>query len=871
MGKKYLLFATAVAAIAVVSCAKEEAPAADVKAVREQPSLEEITLGGTSEATPRSYISGTSVNWSAGDDIAVYDAVGGDLRAFAISNISGTSASFSGSAAEVETYYAVYPQGAAGGMSSAGVLTATLPTTQMVASGTNTAQGALVCVAQGTKASGLAFKNVFGRLAVTVTRDDVARIVVHGNDIAGTATFNASTGALVAVTSGEDEIELLPPSGSSTFDTGTYYVAVLPGTTPAADFKVSVKSSGLYGAVQLSTKDVAIPRNGGFNFGELDTVNWGIHLFTKAELFAWNDAYDSWTSSDVVYLDKDIDMELDAWSPHSFSGTFEGQNHSLTHLNVPTIGSQHSGFFNTLSGTLRNVTFGADGDGSIIKIPTSGDDNWHYAGVAGDVTGTGSMSYVTNWATIEVTADADVKTRLGGLAGRWNSSGTISHCTNRGAIHNYANTASNNSYIGGLVAVTDADLTISDSDNYGDITVKCPTVMGIGGILGNGNGMNVTIEGCDNHGNISIEDLGSGTAVNHRLGGILCASCTAGTYANAYTTTLNDCHNYGRIESCDGASENSMGGVIGYMTGTASQTISLTDCSNEATAELGMTVTSGSKGAWIGGILAHMPASQTLNITLTRCVNRADLTNIYPLTQDVAGISAYLNSGTTISFDTCKNYGDIKSTAGTGTTNQQLGGIVGRVLATTKTYVDKCENYGNITFDNSSNTVGRQLLSGIVAWANQNFEITDCINDGDVTINTSSSNNYCYAGAIVGYTGNGATIVKDNKAKGAISCNSAAATAAVGGLFGRFNKFKTVSGNEFYGTVSSGGVATVKAGAIIGMLGGAYTIASSTICDAVTVDGVTYASAADAAAWLCPSNSGTVSAPTVNAHSGSEI
>ena len=790
---------------------------------------------------------------------------------FAISNISGSSANFGGSAADVETYYAVYPQAAAGGMASAGVLTATLPSSQMVLSGTNTAQGALVCVGQGNKASGIAFKNVFGRLAVTVTRDDITKIVVLGNDIAGTATFNSSTGAIVAVTAGEDEIELLPPSGSSTFDPGTYYVAVLPGTTPAADFKVAVKTDGLNGALQLSSKDVVIPRNGGFNFGELDTVHWGIHITSKAELFAWNAAYESWTSSDVVYLDRDIDMELDAWTPRAFSGIFEGQNHSLTHLNVPDIGTQHSGFFNTLSGTLRNITFGADGDGSIIKIPTAGDgDTWHYAGAVGDVTGSGTMSYVTNWATIEVTSVSDSKTRIGGIAGRWNSSGTMSHCVNRGAIHNYANTASQNSYAGGLIGLTDSAVTISDSDNYGDITIKCPTIMGVGGIMGNGNGKNVTVQRCSNHGDISLQEIGSGTAANHRLGGILGASCTTGSYTTAYTCTLDDCHNYGSISSAHAAKENSMGGMIGYMCGTNKQTISVTDCSNEAGAALGMSVTSGTTACWVGGIIGHMPADQTLNVTLTRCINRADFTNDYPLAQDVAGISGYINGGTTITLSACKNYGNISSTAGTGTTNQSVGGIVARVLAT-KTYVDKCENHGNISFDNASNTVGRQLVSGVVAWANQNFEITDCINTGDVTINTNTSNNYCYAGAIISYTGNGQTIATGNKASGTISCNSAAATATVGGLFGRMNKFKTISGNKFYGTVSSGGVATVKAGALIGMLGGAYTISSSTICDAVTVDGVTYAAAAVQAAWLCPANSGTVDAPTVDAHSGSEI
>ena len=103
MRKYFLLFAATVAAIVVASCAKEENAGLKESARQDDAVLVEITLGGTSEATPRSYISGSAVNWSAGDDIAVYDAAGGDMRPFAISNISGSSANFGGSAADVET------------------------------------------------------------------------------------------------------------------------------------------------------------------------------------------------------------------------------------------------------------------------------------------------------------------------------------------------------------------------------------------------------------------------------------------------------------------------------------------------------------------------------------------------------------------------------------------------------------------------------------------------------------------------------------------------------------------------------------------------------------------------------------------------
>jgi hypothetical protein len=57
-----------------------------------------------------------------------------------------------------------------------------------------------------------------------------------------------------------------------------------------------------------------------------------------------------------------------------------------------------------------------------------------------------------------------------------------------------------------------------------------------------------------------------------------------------------------------------------------------------------------------------------------------------------------------------------------------------------------------------------------------------------------------------------------------------------------------------------------NAGAVAGKNAKAIT---ATICDAVTVNGVAKAAAADEAAWLCPSNTGTIT-PTYVAHSDSE-
>ena len=102
--------------------------------------------------------------------------------------------------------------------------------------------------------------------------------------------------------------------------------------------------------------------------------------------------------------------------------------------------------------------------------------------------------------------------------------------------------------------------------------------------------------------------------------------------------------------------------------------------------------------------------------------------------------------------------------------------------------------------------------------------------------------------------------LKDNKNYGTISNSTGKPNNAAGGLYGKIGKATSATGSNF------GNVEGANAGAVAGV--NSISL-SATLCDAVTVNGVTKASAADEAAWLCPANKGTIT-PTYVAHSAGE-
>lgn len=150
----------------------------------------------------------------------------------------------------------------------------------------------------------------------------------------------------------------------------------------------------------------------------------------------------------AVRLDADIDAGGFLWRPvggnSSFTGTFDGQGHTISNLTITTLNSGFAGVFGNvgLSGTVKDLAVSG-----VVRV--SGSSSCFAGGIAGY--NRGLIDHCASSAEIAVTTDAGYpQSYAGGIAGS-NDNGTIRNCRNSGAV-----TASSTSYAraGGIMGDT---------------------------------------------------------------------------------------------------------------------------------------------------------------------------------------------------------------------------------------------------------------------------------------------------------------------------------------------------------------------------------------------------------------------------------
>lgn len=186
----------------------------------------------------------TSVLWSANDAIKIY--ANGTGYDFTLASGAGTtSATFNGTAAPAETYYAIYPASAANGITTKARLSFTVPATQNYESGTF-AQGANIMVAYGSNKDLLRFKNLCGVLKLTVKGNETISSVsitsnTEGECLNGTGAVSMKYGTFdpsTSVTDGTGVVTLNCGEGVQLTQDGIPFYIVLPEETLAGGFKV---------------------------------------------------------------------------------------------------------------------------------------------------------------------------------------------------------------------------------------------------------------------------------------------------------------------------------------------------------------------------------------------------------------------------------------------------------------------------------------------------------------------------------------------------------------------------------------------------------------------------------------------------------
>jgi hypothetical protein len=210
-------------------------------------------------------IDGSVVNWTAGDNAVLFDNSGscaGHLFSGTVHS-DKTKIDLTGEMDEGSTaYWLLYPYNSGASMSD-GVITTTLSTSQTAVAG-SFADKTAISLASGTRtpgqsvASGLSFQNLCPLIAFDMPSyvDGAQSITLTPNSgcaIAGTISFNASTGAMTAV-SGASSITLNGPIAAGE----RYFIAVAPKTYENG-FTLTVTTAGnqTYSASTTKTIDAA--------------------------------------------------------------------------------------------------------------------------------------------------------------------------------------------------------------------------------------------------------------------------------------------------------------------------------------------------------------------------------------------------------------------------------------------------------------------------------------------------------------------------------------------------------------------------------------------------------------------------------------
>lgn len=771
--KKYLRFVLAALSLfAAVSCAKEvafneeeqekEIVVPDVKTVPY-----DFTVGV--EQT-KSYINEKQFFWEKGDSLAVIDNVNGTVYTFTLKSFEGKEARFSGEINEAATtLYVIYPYDKNARVEGGGKITTTLPAVQTLESN-NTAKGALVAVGTAAVGDPVELKNAFGLIQVKANHSDISQIIVSGTGLSGEATFNPVDGSVVTRPSGSSSVTLKP--GESGFTEGAvYYLAAVPGETttgfsvemtrptdPAAEAGSDLDGFGPSAAYTFTNKSITIPRNGGFKFSTDNAVfSWAWHIYNKAQLFEWNDKSDMWSAKDNVYLEADIDMESDAWTPHTFHGVFDGQNHKLYNI-VTSENNEHTGLFAELFGTVQNLVIGSSNgtayDGvSHIQHAWNNTAKWANVGsVCGEVQKNAQIDHVTNFATIEILSTDAGKGRLGGIAAFIaDENVTVSNCINRGSIiNNQASACAINNVMGGIVASADRAAKLVDCTNYGAVTSNNDKVYWIGGIMATTNG---------------LAAVGNNDAL--------------------WISTLTRCNNYGTVSATAGPDNLSMGGIVGYITGGT-----LESCNNESSGTVSSTSTGGA--TYIGGVAGRFAGVNPLS--LTGCNNHAALNTTNGYVIRIAGIMGHITANASESeakLEDCHNYAAISNTASSSEAGElRVAGIVATAAGTSgrKVVLTNCSNEAAISSTKPSTSAG--YLGGIAGHATH-VNLQGCSNVASVTADNTQSNSNI--GGLIGF-GTNVKITSASFNTGEISRTGTAKQGFVGGLIGSAQGTTTIDG-----------------------------------------------------------------------------
>lgn len=265
--KKYIFAIAAIAAL-MVSCTKENNPGQDGK----------LSFRVSREAVgTKAELSGTNVVFSAGDKVSVFDGTSNNQFT---TTTGGSTANFSGNAADVDSYVILSPYDENASLTSASVVRITIPVVQTATPG-GVDPKALISAGFATGTGSVQLKNAIGLVKVVVPDGlEVKDIQIAGGKgqniaICGTFDFNVDNMSLTVVTGQTSTVvTLVPQDGDTYIAPGTYYVAVRPKTTYDNGFTMAYVNATNQLCKRTTATALDIVRSHIVPLGTLDTVNY---------------------------------------------------------------------------------------------------------------------------------------------------------------------------------------------------------------------------------------------------------------------------------------------------------------------------------------------------------------------------------------------------------------------------------------------------------------------------------------------------------------------------------------------------------------------------------------------------------------------
>ena len=232
----------------------------------------------------------------------------------------------------------------------------------------------------------------------------------------------------------------------------------------------------------------------------------------------------------TVSLENDIALSDEEWEPILyFSGTFEGNGHTISNMCMPDAVGSRDGFFSTVNtdGEVRNLKV----EGTVATSET--EDRQYMGGIAGYNEGTIFNCEFSGSVT------AENREGVGGITGY--NSGVVERCVNHGTVTGGTN-------VGGTVG--DNEHSVMGCVNFGDTA----GVSYVGGISGYHGG--APLENCWNEGTITGTDSGTGGICGY-MSGCKVADCQnfgdvygGWSYTGGIVGDSDDYWGEGHIKNC---------------------------------------------------------------------------------------------------------------------------------------------------------------------------------------------------------------------------------------------------------------------------------------------------------------------------------